>query len=457
MFVGHSQPSQIQLRPVRELKPRPGNPRAHSRAQIRQIARSIEEFGFNCPILIDKDDQIVAGHGRFEAARELGLSRVPTIRLEHLTEAQARAFMLADNRLAERSTWDRELLGKELEFLTSLDLEFDVTTTGFSTGEIDVLLNPTADPPAAAEDEVPEPLADAVSRAGDLWLLGDHRILCGDATDPVSFSKLLGWRRAQAVFVDPPYNVAIDGHVCGSGAIRHREFEMASGEMNPEQFTTFLEEALRPLARMSADGALLFVCMDWRHTFELTSAARRLELDLKNLVVWRKDNAGMGSLYRSQHELIFVMKSGQKPHINNVELGRFGRYRTNVWEYPGANSLRKDRRGDLEMHPTVKPVALVADAICDASNRDGIILDSFGGSGTTLIAAHKTGRRGYLVEIDPLYIDVTIRRFQKLTGIDAVLAESKQTFDAVAAERLPARTAAPEAIARRNRKRRRHG
>lgn len=457
MFVGHSKPSQIQLRPIRELKPRPGNPRSHSRAQIRQIARSIEEFGFNCPILIDKDDQIVAGHGRFEAARELGLARVPTIRLEHLTEAQARAFMLADNRLAERSTWDRELLGKELEFLTSLDLEFDVTTTGFSTGEIDVLLNPTADPPAAAEDEVPEPLADAVSRAGDLWLLRDHRILCGDATAPVSFSRLLGWRRAQAVFVDPPYNVAIDGHVCGSGAIRHREFEMASGEMNPEQFTTFLEEALRPLARMSADGALLFVCMDWRHTFELTSAARRLELDLKNLVVWRKDNAGMGSLYRSQHELIFVMKSGQKPHINNVELGRFGRYRTNVWEYPGANSLRKDRRGDLEMHPTVKPVALVADAICDASNRDGIILDSFGGSGTTLIAAHKTGRRGYLVEIDPLYVDVTIRRFQKLTGIDAMLADSKQTFDAVAAERAPVAKSAAEATARANRKRRRHG
>ncbi len=456
MFVDRAKPAQIQLRPLRELKPRPGNPRSHSRAQVRQIARSIEEFGFNSPILIDKDDQIVAGHGRFEAARHLGLPRVPTIRLEHLTEAQARAFMLADNRLAERSTWDRELLGKELEFLTSVNLEFDVTTTGFSTGEIDVLLNSAVEPPAAAEDEIVEPVGTAaVSRLGDRWLLGDHRILCGDATDPVSFSKLLGWRRAQAVFVDPPYNVAIDGHVCGSGAIRHREFEMASGEMNSAQFTTFLEEALRPLARMSADGALLFVCMDWRHTFELTAASRRLDLDLKNLVVWRKDNAGMGSLYRSQHELIFVMKSGQKPHINNVELGRFGRYRTNVWEYPGVNSLRKDRRGDLEMHPTVKPVALVADAICDASNRDGIILDSFGGSGTTLIAAHKTGRRGFLMEIDPLYVDVTIRRFQKLTGIEAVLAETKQPFDAVAAERVPVATESRKAT-RRGRARR-HG
>jgi DNA modification methylase len=456
MLIAPAKPAQIQLRPTRELKPRPGNPRSHSRAQIRQIARSIEEFGFNSPILIDKDDQIVAGHGRFEAARHLGLPRVPTIRLEHLTEAQARAFMLADNRLAERSNWDRELLGKELEFLTSVNLEFDITTTGFSTGEIDVLLNSTVEPPEAAEDEVPEPVGTvAVSRLGDLWLLGDHRILCGDATDPVSFSSLLGWRRAQAVFVDPPYNVAIDGHVCGSGAIRHREFEMASGEMNSAQFTSFLEEALRPLARMSVDGALLFVCMDWRHTFELTAASRRLDLELKNLVVWRKDNAGMGSLYRSQHELIFVMKSGQKPHINNVELGRFGRYRTNVWEYPGVNSLRKDRRGDLEMHPTVKPVALVADAICDASNRDGIILDSFGGSGTTLIAAHKTGRRGYLMEIDPLYVDVTIRRFQKLTGIEAVLADTKQPFDAVAAERVPVTTVSRKAT--RRRRKRRHG
>jgi DNA modification methylase len=456
MFLDRAKPAQIQLRPLRELKPRPGNPRSHSRAQIRQIARSIEEFGFNSPILIDKDDQIVAGHGRFEAARHLGLPRVPTIRLEHLTEAQARAFMIADNRLAERSNWDRELLGKELEFLTSVNLEFDITTTGFSTGEIDVLLNSTAEPPEAAEDEVVEPVGTvAVSRLGDLWHLGDHRILCADAIAPSSFSKLLGWRRAQAVFVDPPYNVAIDGHVCGSGAIRHREFQMASGEMNSAQFTTFLEEALRPLARMSADGALLFVCMDWRHTFELTSASRRLDLDLKNLVVWRKDNAGMGSLYRSQHELIFVMKSGQKPHINNVELGRFGRYRTNVWEYPGVNSLRKERQGDLEMHPTVKPVALVADAICDASHRDGLILDSFGGSGTTLIAAHKTGRRGYLMEIDPLYVDVTIRRFQKLTGIEAVLAESKQPFEAVAAERIPVTAVSRKANGRR--RKHRHG
>ena len=438
LSVGKSASCRVEVadRAVRELRARPGNPRVHSRAQVRQIAKSIEAFGFNNPILVDQNGLIIAGHGRVEAARMLGLTKVPTIRLEHLSEAQVRAFVVGDNRLAERSDWNRELLAKEFEFLTSLDLEFDITTTGFSTGEIDVLL---AAPETVCDeaDGVPTPTSAAseVSRPGDLWQLGEHRLQCADATDPASFARLLGRRRAQMAFSDPPYNVAIDGHVCGSGKIRHREFAMASGEMTPEQFTSFLEESLGLLARACIDGAILFVCMDWRHVWEMTSAARHLGLELKNLVVWRKDNAGMGSLYRSQHELLFVLKSGQRAHINNVELGRFGRYRSNCWDYPGANSLRKGRRKDLEMHPTVKPIALVADAISDCSNRGGIILDSFGGSGTTIIAAHKTGRLGYLMEIDPAYVDVTIRRFEKLFGIEAVLSETGQTFSEVTRDR----------------------
>jgi DNA modification methylase len=428
---------EITMRPVQALRPRPGNPRIHSRAQVRQIAKSIEEFGFNNPVLIDKECLIVAGHGRVEAARLLGMTKVPTIRLDHMSESQLRAFVIADNRLAERSGWDKELLAKEFEFLTVADLQFDITTTGFGTGEIDLLLEQPEAPTADDAEGAPAPGAveSAVTRLGDLWRVGDHRIFCGDATDAVSFAKLLGRKRAQMVFVDPPYNVAIDGHVCGAGAIRHREFQMASGEMNPEQFTSFLADVLGLLMRVCQDGAILFTCMDWRHAWELTSAARNVGADLKNVVVWRKDNAGMGSLYRSQHELIFVLKNGQRSHINNVELGRFGRYRTNVWEYPGANSLRKNRRKDLEMHPTVKPVALVADAIRDCSNRGGIVLDCFAGSGTTLIAAHKSGRRGYLMEIDPVYVDVAIRRFEKLTGIEAVLEETEQGFSAVAQAR----------------------
>ena len=427
----------IVLQHPKALQPRPGNPRVHSRAQIRQIARSIEEFGFNSPVLIDADGLIVAGHGRVEAAKLLGLTKIPTIRLDHMSPAQLRAYVLADNRLAERSSWDKEGLRKEFEFLTGPDVEFDLTTTGFGTGEIDLLLGETEGAKPDAADEVPE-VGDpksAVTRPGDLWQMGEQRLLCGDATDAVSYAKLLGRRRAQMVCVDPPYNVAIDGHVCGSGSIRHREFAMASGEMTPAQFTAFLEETLGLLARASVDGAILFVCMDWRHTWELTSAARNTGLELKNLVVWRKDNAGMGSMYRSQHELIFVLKSGQRGHINNVQLGRFGRYRTNVWEYPGVNSLRKGRRKDLEMHPTVKPVALVADAMRDCSNRDGIVLDCFGGSGTTLVAAHMTGRRGYVMEIDPLYVDVSIRRFEKFAGIGAVLSQTGQTFTDVTADR----------------------
>lgn len=431
---------EIAMRPIGALRPRPGNPRIHSRAQIRQLAKSIGEFGFNNPVLIDKEGLIVAGHGRVEAAKLLGMTKVPTIRLDHMSESQLRAYVLADNRLAERSGWDRALLAKEFEFLTEQDLEFDVTTTGFGTGEIDLLLEQPEAAKADEADEVPAAgdAKSAVTRPGDLWNLGDHRIFCGDATDAVSSAKLLGRRRAQMVFIDPPYNVAINGHVCGSGSIHHREFQMASGEMNPEQFIAFLADVLGLLMRVSIDGAILFVCMDWRHAWELTSAARSVGAEMKNLVVWRKDNAGMGSLYRSQHELVFVLKSGQRSHINNVELGRFGRYRTNVWEYPGVNSLRKNRRQELEMHPTVKPVALVADAICDCSNRDGIVLDCFGGSGTTLIAAHRTGRRGYLMEIDPVYVDVAIGRFAKLTGIEAVLADTGQVFAAVAEERQAA-------------------
>jgi len=429
---------EIVLHQPKALQPRPGNPRLHSPAQIRQIARSIEEFGFNSPVLVDAEGLIVAGHGRVEAAKLLGLARIPTIRLDHMSPAQLRAYVLADNRLAERSTWDKGLLAKEFQFLTGDAVEFDITTTGFGTGEIDLLLGETETGKPDAADEVPE-VGDAkaaVTRPGDLWQLGEHRLLCGDATDPVSYAKLMGRRRAQMVCVDPPYNVAIDGHVCGSGSIRHREFAMASGEMTPAQFTAFLEETLGFLAGASVDGAILFVCMDWRHIWELTSAARNTRLDLKNLVVWRKDNAGMGSMYRSQHELVFVLKSGQASHINNVQLGRLGRYRTNVWEYPGVNSLRKGRRQDLEMHPTVKPVALVADAMRDCSNRDGIVLDCFGGSGTTLIAAHQTGRRGYVMEIDPVYVDVSVRRFEKFAGIGAVLVETGQPFAEVAAERL---------------------
>ena len=286
-------------------------------------------------------------------------------------------------------------------------------------------------------DEVPciDSATPPVSEPGDLWCLGEHRLLCGDATDAAAFKTLMGDDRAQMVFIDPPYNVPIDGHVCGSGAIKHREFAMASGEMTEDEFTTFLKNVFRQITRHSEDGSIHFVCMDWRHLHEIVSAGRAVYSDLKNLCVWNKDNGGMGSLYRSKHELVFVFKHGDARHINNVELGRHGRYRTNVWDYPGVNTLRNGRLEELAMHPTVKPVQLVADAILDCSTRGSIILDCFGGSGTTLVAAEQTRRHARLMELDPHYVDVIIQRYQQTTGNTVFHEYSGKTFEEMAPER----------------------
>ena len=272
----------------------------------------------------------------------------------------------------------------------------------------------------------------AVTRPGDIWRIGSHRLICGNSTRSETYQALLGEQRAQLVFTDPPYNVPISGHVGGLGAVQHREFAMASGEMSPAEFTAFLQTVFGHLAAYSVDGSIHFQCMDWRHLQEMLAAGTAAYSDLKNLCVWAKNNGGMGSLYRSQHELVFVFKSGTAPHINNVELGKHGRYRTNVWSYAGVNSFGGDR-DDLSLHPTVKPVAMVADAIRDCSHRKAIVLDAFVGSGTTLIAAEKTGRRGYGIEIDPAYCDVTICRLHAVCGLDAVLEATGQRFAEVEA------------------------
>jgi DNA modification methylase len=429
--IDHQRKLDIKVLPIGSLKPYARNPRAHSDKQINQIANSIRRFGFTNPVLIDSDLGVIAGHGRIEAAKRLGITEVPTIRLDHMTDAQKRAYVIADNRLAENAGWDRELLALELQYLSALDLDFDATITGFDTPEIDLLIQGIAlEGTGDRFDEVPEieQSVPPVSRVGDLWELGDHRLLCADATKAESFDRLLKGQKAQMVFVDPPYNVRIDGHVCGLGAIKHREFQMAAGEMSEIEFIEFLKTTLGNLAAFSIDSSIHFVCMDWRHCFELTSAGRSVYKELKNLCVWNKDNGGMGSLYRSKHELVFVFKNGTGAHINNIELGRYGRYRTNVWDYAGINTMRAGRMDDLAMHPTCKPTALIADAILDCSKRRGIVLDCFGGSGTTLLAAEKTGRRGYLMEIDPAYLDVTVKRYQKLTGKTANHAATGITF-----------------------------
>jgi DNA modification methylase len=422
-------------RPIDLLQPDPANARVHTKKQIRQIARSIQVYDFCVPLLIDADLRVIAGHGRLLAARQLGLPDVPTISLEHLTPAQAKAFAITDNRLTEIATWDDRLLGEQLRELSELDLNFSLDVTGFEIGEIDLLIEGVA-PEADPADEVPRPQpGPAVCRPGDLWQLGPHRIHCGSAIEEEAYRLLMGEDRAAAVFTDPPYNVPIDGHASGLGAIHHREFAMASGEMDQGAFTQFLGQACELLARFSRDGSLHYLCMDWRHLRELLDAAQPVYSEWKNLCVWAKDNAGMGSLYRSQHELVLVFKKGRGRHRNNVQLGKHGRDRSNLWSYPGARSFSRtsDEGNLLAMHPTVKPVRLVADALLDSTARGDIVLDAFLGSGTTLLAAERVGRVCRGLEIDPLYVDTAIRRWQAHTGEDARHAATGCSFDETAA------------------------
>ena len=378
---------------------------------------------------------ILAGHGRLEAARLLGMETVPCVRLEHMNEAQKKAYVLADNKLALNAGWDEELLALELQELGVLGEDFDLSVTGFSIAEIDGLIEGLAvEEPASPKDEKLPPMGDGkpVCQTGDVWILGRHRLVCGDSLDSEVVDRLMTGELAQMVFTDPPYNVPIAGHVSGLGKARHGEFAMASGEMTKAQFTAFLRKAFQNLAEHSVDGSIAFICMDWRHMGEVLDAAEGIYAELKNLIVWAKDNGGMGTFYRSRHELIFAYKKGTAAHINSFELGQHGRYRTNVWAYKGMNSFGGSRNDEIQLHPTVKPVALIADALRDVSSRNGIVLDLFGGSGSTLIAAEKTGRRGYLCEIDPRYCDRIIRRWQTYAKDDAVLEGSADSFEKAA-------------------------
>lgn len=406
---------QIVELPLSELKPSARNARTHSHKQINLIAESIRAFGFVTPVMIDSAGEIVAGHGRYEAAKLLELKAVPTTCLSHLNESQIRAFRIADNRVAELAGWDEELLKLELGHLVEIDFAFELT--GFEMAQVDVLLS-SDDLPAHKPDPadvVPDVEQVAVTELGDCWLLDDHRILCGDARDGHAYGQLMGDERAQMVFTDPPYNVKINGHVSGHGQIKHRPFPMASGEMSKDEFTGFLQDVFKRIADVSGDGALAFSCIDGPHLHEMLNAGYAVFDELKTVITWAKPNAGLGSLYRVQTELITLWKKGKAAHINNIELGRHGRYRTTLWSYAGVNGFRKGRMEELASHPTVKPCAMVMDAIKDCSKHKGIILDPFGGSGTTLIAAAKTKRRGFLMELDPLYVDVAVRRWEQLS------------------------------------------
>lgn len=402
----------VVYRPIGDLRPDPRNARTHPKRQIEQLCASLREFGFTNPVLIDEQSVLIAGHGRLRAAREIGLADVPTIELAGLSEARKKALRLADNKIALNAGWDTELLKLEIEDIGTLDVDFDLSLTGFASGEIDVVLKAANDPD---EEVIPAVPVEPKTMPGDIWVLGEHRVGCGDGRNAEFLRRVVGAGASiDAAFLDPPYNVKINGHANAKG--RHREFAMASGEMSEAAFRTFLAETLGAAESISRTGAIHFICMDWRHLDDVSAVGRQVYNDLLNICIWNKSNAGMGSLYRSKHEIVFVYRVGDGPHANMVELGRYGRNRTNVWDYPSVNSMAGSRREDLALHPTVKPVAMVADAYQDVTKRGDLVFDMFLGSGTSLIAAERTGRRFRGCDIDPAYIDVAVERWVQMTG-----------------------------------------
>jgi len=411
--------TKIQYIPTENLTPYQNNAKKHPEKQVQQLAASIQQFGFINPIIVNSSKEIIAGHGRLEGAKVLKLKQVPVILVDHLTEAQVKAYRLADNQLTMNSGYDTELLCVELADLSSLDLDFDLDITGFELPEIEFLLEGETSKDVDADDEAIEDDVPKRASFGDVWQLGEHKFICGDSTKLETYQNLMSEELADVVLTDPPYNVKISGHVCGNGKVKHKEFAMASGEMTDAEFVAFLEAFIQHNIAFSRDGSLHYIFMDWRHIYDLLHAGQKHYTELKNICVWNKDNGGMGTMYRSKHELVALFKNGKDSHINNVQLGVFGRYRTNVWDYAGVNSFGKNQ-SDLKMHPTVKPVALIIDALRDSTHKGGIVLDSFGGSGSTLIACEKSGRKARLIEYSTHYCDVILHRWETLTGETAV-------------------------------------
>jgi DNA modification methylase len=422
--------------PITDLRPSARKLRKLDPAHVREVASTIASLGFCVPILVGRDNELIDGEVRYEAAKQLGLDLIPCIRIGHLSPGEQRVLRIAVGRLAEKGEWDLDALKIEFEELIIADAPIEIA--GFSLPEIDHILLGEERGGIEQGPLEPNPHAPPVARPGDVFQLGAHRIACGDSTDARIFQAIMAdAETARLVLTDEPYNVPIAGNVTKGG---HREFAMASGEMNDQEFLTFNEAWIGGVLPYLRGGGVFGTFIDWRGHPTVIAAASKLGLKPLNLVVWAKTNAGMGSLYRSQHELLPLFKKGSAPHVNNVELGKQGRWRSNVWTYPGASSLGSDARRGLKDHPTVKPTAMLEDAFLDLTDRGDIVIDPFLGSGSTLIAADRTGRVCRGVELDPLYVDLIARRYEVATGNPPILIESGESFNAVAARRATGAT-----------------
>lgn len=405
---------QISWIEVEKLQANPKELRIHKPKKITQLAKSIQTTGIIIPIVIN-NGVIVAGNARYMAVKPLGLTRIPVIDASNLSEEKLRAYAIADNKFTIDAEWNLPVLQIELTELRAINFDFELTN--FEIPEIDCIIQSSDSKKEKATEEsaLDDLNIEKRVKQGDLFKLGRHKLFCGNALLAESYKYLMGDNLAKMVLTDPPFNVPIKGHVCGNGQIQHEEFAMASGEMTESEFIDFLKTIILHLITHSKNGSLAYLFMDWRHAFELLAAGKAYS-ELKNICVWNKLVGGMGSLYRSQHELVFVFKNGTEKHINNVQLGKFGRNRCNIWDCKGIRVTNPDNKDDLKYHPTVKPTKLLVEAILDASNPGNAVLDCFAGSGSTLLACEETDRVCYAMELEPHYCDVVIHRWEDMSG-----------------------------------------
>lgn len=425
----------LELRAISSLKGLKRRARKSAPEQVERVARSLAALKQCAPILISDDGVIVDGHVVAQAMQKLGENQIWCVTVDHLDENQRELLHVTLNRLSECGEWDVEALGPLLIDLG--EIGFDLGTTGFTIQELDIVMSPSPEAlvTTAADEEIPAPPSDPVTVLGDLWVLGNHRLLCGDSTDEESFEAVLNGRLADLVFTDCPWNIPIEGFVSGLGKKIHKDFKMAAGEMSDAEFGEFCRQFHAHSTAHLVSGGVFYSCIDWRSVDTVMSAGKAAGLRHINIAVWNKGSGGMGTPYRSAHELVVVFTKGDKLAVNNVELGKHGRDRTNVWSYPGANRKGSSAGKALEHHPTPKPIEMVRDAILDVSLPGALVLDPFMGSGTTLLAAQHCGREACGIELDPAYVDVEVVRWEAMTGEHAIHAVTGLTFAETAAER----------------------